>query len=75
MRLIPKVDKSLCKECGICMTHCPKQAIKMTPFPKINYRKCILCYCCHELCPYHAFKLKKTKYAEFLERLKNIVKK
>jgi len=67
----PKVIKDLCKRCGLCKKQCPKQAIRFRPYPKINFRKCIFCYCCHELCPYHAFTLKKSKFAQVLESLKN----
>ncbi|MFH1115169.1 MAG: DUF362 domain-containing protein [Pseudomonadota bacterium] len=47
----PYIDNSLCMNCGICMKHCPPQAIsERNGTMAIDRRKCISCFCCHELC-------------------------
>jgi len=49
----PRVDASICKQCGDCANACPPKAMEFTKgsVPRINYRQCIRCYCCTELCP------------------------
>lgn len=54
----PDIDSTLCQKCGICMSHCPPQAISErggTMF--IDRQKCISCFCCHELCPNNAVEI------------------
>ncbi|MBN2460255.1 MAG: DUF362 domain-containing protein [Candidatus Cloacimonetes bacterium] len=58
-----------CKLCGVCVTSCPVQAIRMEgtgSTPVIDYKTCIKCLCCHEVCPYHAVYIKKSLLAKFL---------
>ena len=53
------INPENCKECGVCMTNCGKQAISMTD--EINTRgykhitvdeeKCICCGICYVVCP------------------------
>ena len=49
----PRVDASICRQCGDCANACPPKAMEFTKgsVPRINYRQCIRCYCCTELCP------------------------
>ncbi|MCX5805506.1 MAG: DUF362 domain-containing protein [Proteobacteria bacterium] len=47
----PKLQKSICKGCGVCEHVCPAGALSVvekTVF--FNYKKCIRCYCCQEMC-------------------------
>ena len=54
----PEIDQSSCKNCGICMSHCPVNAMTLKDnFPFVNNTKCIKCYCCQEMCPDDAIKL------------------
>jgi uncharacterized protein (DUF362 family)/Pyruvate/2-oxoacid:ferredoxin oxidoreductase delta subunit len=47
----PAIDHSVCRNCGICLKHCPPEAIsEVDGVMKIDRRKCISCFCCHELC-------------------------
>lgn len=48
-----------CKQCGICVSHCPVNAMTMAEgeFPRANRAACIHCYCCQEMCPEHAIEL------------------
>jgi uncharacterized protein (DUF362 family)/ferredoxin len=51
----PYADKKRCKQCGLCIEHCPPQAMQLTHGRlHIDYRRCINCFCCQELCPYGA---------------------
>jgi len=63
-------DKSLCKKCGICISHCPEKTIYWKKgYPYFDKKKCIMCYCCHELCPYHAVLLKKSFVAKVADKI------
>ncbi len=54
----PDIDASLCKNCGVCMKHCPPQAISETNGTMaIDRSKCISCFCCHELCSNEAIRI------------------
>ena len=56
IRRRPKIDKSKCVSCGICVNSCPVEGgalhfkKKGSP-PVYDYDKCIACYCCQEMCP------------------------
>ncbi|MBN1411519.1 MAG: DUF362 domain-containing protein [Spirochaetales bacterium] len=51
------IDKKRCEQCGVCVKHCPRQAIQLKPFPVVKRKNCIGCYCCFELCPHEAIRL------------------
>lgn len=66
----PEIDWDACKNCGICMNHCPPQAIserngKMV----IDRRRCISCFCCHELCGSDAISIRQPFAGRMLSRL------
>ena len=51
----PYADHHRCRQCGLCVKHCPPQAMRLTHGRlHIDYRRCIECFCCQELCPYGA---------------------
>ena len=52
-----KVRGDLCAQCGVCVEHCPAQALSSGEIPQLDEKKCISCYCCCELCPHQAFEL------------------
>jgi uncharacterized protein (DUF362 family)/Pyruvate/2-oxoacid:ferredoxin oxidoreductase delta subunit len=52
-----KFKNDLCTQCGICVRHCPSQALIMDKIPRLVARKCISCYCCYELCSSQAIEL------------------
>jgi MinD superfamily P-loop ATPase len=49
----PRVKRSACDRCGICLKDCAPGAICYDDkkYPEIDYAKCIYCYCCEEYCP------------------------
>lgn len=48
----PYADRHLCSRCGLCVKHCPPQAMHISGSRlHIDYRRCIHCFCCQELCP------------------------
>ena len=57
---IPKLNKKLCKKCGICNEVCPAQAIDFETgeYPQFQRMKCISCLCCMEMCPHQAIESK-----------------
>ncbi len=41
-----------CTRCGICVDHCPPEAMSIENSRlQIDYKACIRCFCCQELCP------------------------
>jgi uncharacterized protein (DUF362 family)/NAD-dependent dihydropyrimidine dehydrogenase PreA subunit len=55
---VPEVMPDLCQGCGVCVDHCPVQAMAMKgDCPQADLDKCINCYCCQEMCPEGAIKL------------------
>lgn len=64
----PRVDKSKCNGCSICIENCPLSAI--APWnrkARIDYQKCVDCFCCLEVCPIGAM---KTKSGPLIHALK-----
>lgn len=54
----PAIDIASCRSCGICLSHCPPQAItELNGTMVIDRRKCISCFCCHELCTNDAIQI------------------
>jgi len=48
----PDPNHATCTRCGICVEHCPPEAMAITNQRlQIDYPKCIRCFCCQELCP------------------------
>ncbi len=51
----PVPDPNLCVACGLCMRHCPPEAMAIHEGKlAIDYPRCIRCFCCQELCPHGA---------------------
>ena len=50
----PEIDHQHCVRCGLCITHCPPDAMQLDQQVEINRSTCIRCFCCQELCPYGA---------------------
>lgn len=66
----PEIDPESCQNCGICMRHCPPQAISERHGRMvIDRRKCISCFCCHELCGSDAISIKQPLAGRFLSKL------
>lgn len=66
---LPEIEKKSCKVCGICVTHCPVEAMKIVDgFPLVNKKECIKCYCCQEMCPDNAINL-EGKILNFISRI------
>jgi uncharacterized protein (DUF362 family)/NAD-dependent dihydropyrimidine dehydrogenase PreA subunit len=52
-----RVHPELCTRCGVCVNHCPVEALTLEEIPLLNPEKCIACYCCLELCSNQAIEL------------------
>jgi len=62
----PVIDAASCRSCGICLNHCPPQAITETSDAMIiDRRKCISCFCCHELCANDAIQIVEPFWYRF----------
>jgi len=62
----PVIDAASCRSCGICLDHCPPQAITETGGTMvIDRRKCISCFCCHELCTNDAIQIVEPFWGRF----------
>jgi ferredoxin len=64
----PKVDRKICKVCGVCGSVCPVKAITTDKKLRINYDKCICCFCCQEICPYGAIGVKDGLFVRLLRK-------
>lgn len=63
----PEIDSVVCQNCGICMRHCPPQAIsEINGKMFINRKKCISCFCCHELCGSDAINIRQPYLGRLL---------
>ena len=77
----PRVDKSKCNGCRICIENCPLSAIELqNRRAKIDYPKCVDCFCCLEVCPIGAMKTKlgpliyALKFYEQIRKLASALK-
>ena len=50
---IPELDLTLCSGCGVCVEHCPAQAVELVAGRPAFVRPADCTYCgdCEELCP------------------------
>jgi len=56
----PHIIRSACKTCGICVEHCPPQAMTIAGGRvRIDYDRCISCFCCQEMCPEKAVDIRR----------------
>lgn len=63
----PDIDPAVCQSCGVCLKHCPPQAIsEVQGTLQIDRKKCILCFCCHELCTNKAIRMVKPALGRML---------
>lgn len=68
LKVEPQVNYEKCTGCGVCIDHCPTQAIVLaSKFPKIERKKCIKCFCCQEFCPHRAISIKYNWLAKKLK--------
>ncbi len=51
------VDHVVCQKCGVCVNHCPVDAMSLNDEVEVDDEKCILCGECQDICPVTAIKL------------------
>jgi len=65
----PEVDLPRCVACGLCVEHCPPQAMTLVHGRlHIHDAQCIRCFCCQELCPHNALKTTQGMLLKILSR-------
>jgi uncharacterized protein (DUF362 family)/Pyruvate/2-oxoacid:ferredoxin oxidoreductase delta subunit len=74
LRSRPKIDHSLCRSCGECVSYCPVKAIKLEEkrgknVASIDTKKCIRCFCCQELCTFKAISVSGLPIFDTVNRL------
>lgn len=68
--IAPKVETSLCKGCGICMTVCPVGAIGFQEHhPLCDPASCTLCCACIKACPEGALSMTAPRILEITDFL------
>jgi uncharacterized protein (DUF362 family)/Pyruvate/2-oxoacid:ferredoxin oxidoreductase delta subunit len=66
----PDIDTGTCRNCGVCMDHCPPKAIReVDGLMVIDRKKCISCFCCHELCTNNAIQIVQPLFGRFMSRI------
>jgi uncharacterized protein (DUF362 family)/Pyruvate/2-oxoacid:ferredoxin oxidoreductase delta subunit len=66
----PDIDTDMCRNCGVCMDHCPPRAIReIDGLMAIDRKKCISCFCCHELCTNNAIRIIQPRLGRFMSRI------
>jgi MinD superfamily P-loop ATPase len=65
----PKLDKSKCKKCGLCVEKCRANAIFMPPggYPVFLHDLCTSCGLCWNICPRRAILVEKKVIGEVFE--------
>ncbi|MBN1493163.1 MAG: DUF362 domain-containing protein [Candidatus Omnitrophica bacterium] len=72
----PVIDHGVCKRCGACIQHCPKDTIKMEKGKVIiHYDNCIRCFCCQELCSFKAIRAEQNVIGKVLLALHRFIGK
>ncbi len=64
-----KTKPSRCKQCGLCIANCPKQAISFEEeinssgyrYTVIDHEKCIVCGICYATCPDGVYEILNDK--------------
>lgn len=65
--MIVSTKEDRCKQCGLCVMNCPKNAIYFSEkinekgynFTIINHDKCIKCGICYTVCPDGVYTIKE----------------
>jgi Pyruvate/2-oxoacid:ferredoxin oxidoreductase delta subunit len=50
-------DREICLSCGLCVNHCPEEAISMNDTVTVDPDKCTGCGTCVEECPNEAISM------------------
>lgn len=67
-----ETDPLTCTQCGLCVEHCPTQAIQMIDgIPVTDPENCIWCMACVRICPTGARTITQPKVHKLAERLHN----
>jgi ferredoxin len=66
---MPWINEKMCTGCGVCVEHCPANAIlmKASETAEIDMDECIRCGDCHDICPEKAVKHDSEKIPEKVE--------
>jgi len=67
----PGILHDTCIRCGLCVSHCPPQAMILKQQVDIDLDTCIRCFCCQELCPYGAIATRQGVLLKIAEHLHN----
>ncbi|REE28927.1 4Fe-4S binding protein [Methanothermobacter thermautotrophicus] len=52
-----EVDHMVCQRCGVCVNHCPVDAMTLNAEVEVDADRCILCGECQDICPVTAVRL------------------
>ncbi len=63
-------DPDRCTRCGLCVTHCPSNALELTGKRlRISYHHCTFCRHCEMVCPTQAVRIHGGRYRDFQQGL------
>ncbi|RLF19470.1 MAG: hypothetical protein DRZ82_05535 [Thermoprotei archaeon] len=69
---VPRIDYTKCNACGLCISHCPVDAIVGLPGakPTLLIDRCMLCFQCVDTCPEKAIRrVGKKAYRVFVAHI------
>ena len=65
----PRVNRRACRQCGVCVKHCPPEAMRLAKGRvQIDHALCISCFCCQEMCPQQAISIRRGMLARLVIR-------
>ena len=66
-REYPHVIESRCVACGLCVKHCPTDAVTLVgKTAEIDPRRCIACFCCQEFCEHGAIGVRREGLGQLI---------
>lgn len=65
---LAQIDTEKCEECGLCLTRCNLDAIKIDKYYKVDSKRCVGCGICAVSCPTNAITLKNSGRKPYLPK-------
>jgi len=75
MREFPRVVRDHCIGCGLCVRHCPEDAVTLVDGKAvIDRERCIACFCCQEFCESDAIGVRRRLLGRILSLTSRVLR-